>query len=403
MRILQYNLTTTTKAGGVETFVWELSHELARRGHAVTVLGGARKDFAFERAALQLTDASQTIRDDQYLSLLLSDADRSKTQNAKRNIEVLRAPFIDRTTFQRLPPLRRMYVAVKLLERASMMPAALPLVGGYDIVHMHKPYDLLLAPLLARGGARVVLHSHGEDFYRGDQLLVRSVSALLSCSRFNAAYTSARYNRPVSVVYNGFDADRFVPLPPDFALRDSLLPRDHAALLCVARLMPWKGVGDIIEALALLPADTTLLVAGVGQEQANLERQAQAAGLGGRVRFLGDVPNSNLPRYYALADIVVGASFASETFGMALCEAMACGRPVVATRFGGFPEVVEDMVTGLLVPPRDPPALAAALQALLASSDWRAAFGAAGRKRALQLFTWSAVTDRVEAVYRAIM
>jgi glycosyltransferase involved in cell wall biosynthesis len=392
MRILQYNLTTTTKLGGVETFVWELSAELARRGHALTLLGGATPDFR-----LPIDD------------LRLGRASHSSIQNPKSKIEVLRLPFVDRTVFQRLPPLRRMYVLVKLLERASMMPAALPLLGGYDVVHLHKPYDLLLAPLLARGRGmhgptRVVLHSHGEDFFPGDRLLIRWVSAVLSCSRFNAAYTSARYGRQAQVVYNGFDAAHFAPQPPDLALRDALLPREHAALLCVARLeVPWKGVDDLIAALARLPERTTLLVAGEGRQRAALVRQALAAGLGERVRFLGAVPNRELPRYYALADLVVGASYASETFGMALCEAMGCARPVVATRFGGFPEVVEEGVTGLLAPPRDPPALAAASGALLADPPRRAAMGAAGRERALRLFTWPAVADRVEAAYHAIV
>ena len=414
MYILQYNLTTTTKAGGVETFVWELSRELAGRGHAVTILGGAPRqgDKETRRQGDQETRRpgdQETRRPGEiplsglgsWVSGLVSPSLVSPSLGSPA-VRVLRAPFIDRRAFQKLPPLRRMYVLVKLLERVSMMPAALPLLRGFDIVHLHKPYDLLLAPLLARWGAKVVLHSHGEDFFRGDRLLARSVSAILSCSRFNAGYTGERFGRSPVVVYNGYDAERFVPLAPDPQLRAELLPRGGRALLCVARLIPWKGVGDLIAALALLPDDVTLLVAGTGHERVNLEHQALAAGLADRVRFLGDVPHRALPPLFALADVAVGASYASETFGMALVEAMGCARPVVATRFGGFPEVVVEGSTGLLVPPRDPQAMAAALRSLLDDPLRRIRLGANGRARALRLFTWPAVADRVETAYAEV-
>ena len=376
MKILHYNLTTTTKAGGVETFVWELGGALARRGHAVTLLGGAPP------RGVQAPQATEPL------------------------VQVERVPFLDRTLFQRLPPLRRMYAIVKLLERASMIPPALPLLlrKHYDIVHMHKPYDLLLAPWFAARGTKVVLHSHGEDFFPSDKLLVRATSAILSCSAFNANYTHQRYQRPVTVVYNGFDAERFRPQPPDRALRDQLLPRNHVVLLVVARLQPWKGVQDLVAAMALLHNQpVTLLVIGDGIYREVLEHQIRAAGLETQVRLLGAVAYQAMPRYYALADLVLGASYASETFGMALCEAMGCGKAVVASDFGGFPEVVEDGVTGLLVPPRDPKAFAQAIGSLLYDPARRAAFGAAGRARALRLFTWDAVTDRVEAVYRDVL
>lgn len=373
MRILQYNLTTTTKRGGVETFVWELSFALAQRDHQVTILGGADPQTG-----------------DQMMGRFRS------------GMQIKRVPFVDRTSFQRIPLLKRRYAEVKLMERLSMIPSALPLMRGYDIVHIHKPYDMVLAPFWKALGSKVVLHSHGEDFYLGDKLFVRWIDRIVSCSQFNADYTGERYKRRSTVVYNGFDKDHFAPRQPDLALRDSLLPRDHKALLCVARLIPWKGIDDIIAALAKLPTNTTLLVAGSGHYRPNLEQQAQALGLAQRVRFLGDIPNRELPRYFALADLVVAGSYASETFGMVLCEAMGCGRPVVATRFGGFPEVVEDSVTGLLVPPRDPDAMAAAIATLLEDSERAARYGAAGRERVLRMFTWEAVTDRVEAVYNSM-
>jgi glycosyltransferase involved in cell wall biosynthesis len=110
-----------------------------------------------------------------------------------------------------------------------------------------------------------------------------------------------------------------------------------------------------------------------------------------------------LPALYRAAAVLVGTSFVNETFGIALAEAQACGRPVVASRFGGFPEVVEDGVTGLLCTPQDAPDLAAKLDTMLADPERAAAMGAAGRARVLRLFTWDAVVDRLEAVYTRVL
>jgi glycosyltransferase involved in cell wall biosynthesis len=121
-----------------------------------------------------------------------------------------------------------------------------------------------------------------------------------------------------------------------------------------------------------------------------------------RVVFLGTVPRSDLPRLYSSVDLLLATSYASETFGISLVEAQACGLPVVASTFGGFPEVVDEGRTGLLVPPRDPAALAAAVQALLDDPARRAAMAAAAPGWAAQ-YSWPAVTDRVEAAYHAAL
>jgi glycosyltransferase involved in cell wall biosynthesis len=123
--------------------------------------------------------------------------------------------------------------------------------------------------------------------------------------------------------------------------------------------------------------------------------------LAGRVRFLGGLERRELPRLYSSADLLVATSHASETFGIGPVEAQACGLPVVASRFGGFPEVVDEGRTGVLVPPRDPQALAAAVASLLADPARRAAMAAAAPPWAAQ-FAWPAVADRIEAVYRDV-
>ena len=382
MKIALYNLTTTTKYGGVESFVWDLGRELARRGHSVTAIGGAgpRREDA-------------------------------------PGVRVLTFPFVSRAFFQSLPPLRRAYAEAKLLERLTLGVAALPELarGGYDIIHLQKPYDIGPALVARRlGGARVILGCHGEDFYPGDRRLAPLVDGAVSCSRFNARTVAARYGFEPEVVFNGIDTGLFRPQPRDASLRRALLEgrptgqegsaggggsggADHL-ILWVGRMQPWKGLDTAIRALAEI-SGAALAIAGDGEERASLERLASDLGLGARVRFLGPLPRAELPRLYGAADLLLATSFASETFGIGPVEAQACGLPVVASRFGGFPEVVDEGRTGLLVPPRDPRALAAACAALLADPARHRAMAEAAPGWAAQ-FAWPAVADRVEAAYR---
>ncbi len=361
MRIALYNLTTTTKLGGVESFVWDLSRELARRGHAVTIIGGVG----------------------------------SRRETAP-GVRTLTFPFVSRRVWQMLPPLRRAYAEAKLLERLTMALLALPELvrSGYDIIHIQKPYDMGPALLARRlGGAKVVLGCHGEDFYIGDRWLARRVDAAVSCSRFNARTVAARYGNEPRVIFNGIDIDLFRPGPPEPAWRRG----EERLLLFVGRLQPWKGVETAIRALPSIPA-ADLLIAGDGEDRERLERIAAELDVQQHVRFLGPLPRSELPALYRSVDLLLAASHASETFGIGPVEAQACGLPVVATRFGGFPEVVDEGRTGLLVPPRDPTALAAAVNTLLNDPARRAAMAAAAPSWAGQ-FAWPAVADRVEAAY----
>jgi len=110
-----------------------------------------------------------------------------------------------------------------------------------------------------------------------------------------------------------------------------------------------------------------------------------------------------MPRYFALADVVVGASFASETFGMVLCEAQGCARPVIASDWAGFREVVLHEQTGLVVPAQDPPALAQGIERVFRDPENARRMAETGRERVLRLFTWPAVADRVEQFYADVL
>jgi D-inositol-3-phosphate glycosyltransferase len=120
-------------------------------------------------------------------------------------------------------------------------------------------------------------------------------------------------------------------------------------------------------------------------------------GLGDRVCFVGSQPQEQLPLYYAAADVVAMPSL-YESFGLVAVEAMACGTPVVASRVGGLAYTIQDSVSGLLVPDRDPVALAEALGLVLGDADLRARLGAQAATVARR-FSWPAVADMIEQIY----
>lgn len=201
----------------------------------------------------------------------------------------------------------------------------------------------------------------------------------------------------VRVIPCGVDGERFCVHGDRWPARTTR-PR----LVVVSRLVERKGIGNVITALAGLP-DAELLVAG-GPPQGLLQEDPEAVrltelaartGVGDRVELLGAVDRHRVPSLLRSADVVVCCPW-YEPFGLVAVEAMACGRPVLATAVGGLAETVQHGVTGLLVPPRRPDAIAASLRRLLAEPATRAAMGAAGARRA-QRYTWTAVAAELLA------
>jgi phosphatidylinositol alpha-1,6-mannosyltransferase len=160
-----------------------------------------------------------------------------------------------------------------------------------------------------------------------------------------------------------------------------------------------------MRALALLDgkeADVRYAVAGEGDGRRDLEQLADNLGLSGRVRFLGGVPDADLPALYNLADVYVGASrrtpLSVEGFGIALAEAASSGRPVVAGNAGGIPEAVKDGETGLLVDPERPEAVAEAVRRLLRDPKLARRLGAAGRREIERYYNWDRVARDVAEI-----
>jgi glycogen synthase len=204
---------------------------------------------------------------------------------------------------------------------------------------------------------------------------------------------------------DGIPAGRVQVIPPGYdpalfaaASADPFpgLPRPRVAYL--GRLAPQKDVGTLLQAFARLPAGPTLLLAGDGPDRPALQRRTQR--LGSRVRFTGFLPHAAVPAVLAHADLLVLPSL-YEDLSSALIEAMAAGLPVVATRVGGTADLVHHGVNGLLVAPRDPAALAAAISQILADPAAAARMSAAARRTAAA-YAWPGLARQVLEVYRHV-
>ncbi|MBB4407213.1 glycosyltransferase family 4 protein [Agrobacterium radiobacter] len=206
----------------------------------------------------------------------------------------------------------------------------------------------------------------------------------------------------VRIVYNGFDPARAKVYEPGTAarLRAELGFGPQPLVGLFGRLSEWKGQHVFLEAIAAMEGVQAVIVGGAlfGQEayEARIREQASSLGLDGRVRFLGF--RSDVPDLMAAMDAVAHTSIVAEPFGRVVVEAMMCGRPVVATRGGGVTEIIRDGETGLLVPPGEPSALAAALGRVLSDPALAERLAQKGREDVSQRFSLEETCRSVSAL-----
>jgi glycosyltransferase involved in cell wall biosynthesis len=201
------------------------------------------------------------------------------------------------------------------------------------------------------------------------------------------------------VVGNGINLDVFQPLP-------QVVRKSNELITTLSSDSPLKGFKFLLEALHRLRQkrrELTLKVIGQPGHETGTAERVRALGLEGAIHFTGRVAAENIAQAYAEATLAVVPSL-YEGFGFPAGEAMACQVPVVSSFGGALPEVVgSDGTCGMLVPPQDSGALAAAIDQLLDQPERRDAMGRAGRERVLQHFTWRRAAERTVDVYREVI
>jgi len=362
VRICIYNVTSCHLHGGLETYCWEMGRSLARRGHEVSLVAGAR--------------------------------------GSAWHGEVRLAQFPFRLE-QDWPDFGHRFQ--RLMERLSFARPALDhlLSARYDALVICKPYDFPVMWHARRRGlkAQVVFHASGTDFYLGDRWFSGAVDHWAAVSRYTAAQQEARYGRATSVVHNGVDVERFQAAGRNPELRKRWgVPANARLIVSTGRLVGWKGLRLVVSAMQGLARDVHYLAVGAGPEAESLRAHASALGVADRVHLPGRIEHPELPAVLSQADIYVQPSIGEESFGISVVEAMACGLPVVASDFGALPEVVADGETGVLLARGDVGAWTSALAGLLADPVRRQRMGAAARARAEAKFTWAAGAQDLEAI-----
>jgi glycogen(starch) synthase len=360
MRVLFWSKVFWPKIGGVEVHAARLLEALQARGHEFLVV---------------------TTR---------SDPDQPEGDEY-RGIPIHRFPFWSTESYTEIDTLMRIRQRVAVLKRAF----------APDLVHVNAVdvgnFFHLLTSQVDTAPLLVTLHGEWESRYDGVvKNILGAADWVAGCSQ--AILETGRRLAPEivprsAVIYNGLEAPPLEPAP---------LPFEAPRLLCLGRLSPEKGFDLALTAFAAVVRQfpqARLAVAGDGSSRPELEQQAAQLEIGHQVDFLGWVEPEDVPALINTATLVVMPS-RQESLPLVALEAALMGRPLVATRVGGLPEVVAHEQTGLLVNTEDSQALADAVELLLRRPAMAIQMGLNARSRAQQLFSWQRHVDGYDALYK---
>jgi D-inositol-3-phosphate glycosyltransferase len=264
-----------------------------------------------------------------------------------------------------------------------------------------------------------------EGSYRvdGERKVIQSADCLVVATPAEQSQLEFLYRtdtRKMVTIPPGVDTSRFYPIPPDEAKAVIGVPPEDRLLLFVGRIEPLKGIDTLIRAmayvrenrllkdcpdcphyLAIIGGDPNLSNQDMSGEMNRLQKLCQDLGIGDLVLFLGKRGQDSLPYYYSAAEVVIVPSH-YESFGMVALEAMACGTPVVASQVGGLAFLIQDGVTGYVVPDDDPAALGERLATLILNPDLRQTLGEQATYYA-QDYAWENITRRMKLLYDEVL
>ncbi len=352
---------------------------------------------------LHVTEARRVAGTERSLLMLLDHGSRAQFEHGvvSRGSGSLADELARRNVATITIPRRNRADPVALVRFAAALKKLNP-----DVVHV---YGGRLEAVIAHSMGKPVVERKNvcrNSFYRpmigsrwADRLLNHFVDVSVCPSAAVRSHYLGRGYSPASmkVVYNGVDpAPARTPEATARKRRETGLPPDAFLVAFAGRLMPEKGVDVLLSALARLPEKICCVIMGDGPHRNTYEQQAGRLGLESRVVFTGFI--SDVREVFACSDAVAVPSYSEPLANVAL-EAMAEGRPVVATNVEGMPEAVEHGVTGLLVAPGDAAALAEALATLAESADAAMRMGREGKQRALYKLLPQRMARQTENIY----
>ena len=294
-----------------------------------------------------------------------------------------------------------------MLSRGALAVRSAAAEFAPDVIHAHWWFPAGLLAFGSLSSKPLVTTMHGSDVRLARRsvwapVLFRRVMARSSAVTAVSGYLASE----AKSMAPGLDV-AVEPMPVNVELFSPLTgavagPRSPDRFLFVGRLNEQKGIALLLEALAASGSGASLDVVGDGDGRAALESRARALGVAARVRWLGAQSQEQLvPLYRAATAVVVPSE--GEGLGLVAVEAQLCETPVIAFRSGGLPDVVSDGTTGLLTPPGDISALAAAMDAMLTRDDRGASLGKAGRDAALARFSPNVVASHYASIYESVI
>ena len=295
----------------------------------------------------------------------------------------------------------------------------------FDIIHGHHaftPISLYSISLASKYGIPTVLtaHSLGMGYQYGIvwktlkpilypvKKAFDKADKIIAVSEAVKQFMSHIVSHPekIEVIPNGIDLEQFIYVPNGKKLREELdLPPDAPIALFVGRFSIRKGVHILIDAFKHVVKeipDAQLLIAGKGFLKEYLKHKVKANRITENVKFLGCIFGEILAKFYAASDVFVCPSVFSEAFGIVILEAMASGRPVIATRVGGIPEIIDHEVNGLLIEPHDVKELSNAIIRLFSDDRERFEMGRNARKKVEDCYDWKKLIFDILNVYEGV-
>ena len=288
----------------------------------------------------------------------------------------------------------------------------------FDIIHAHRIIPdghaaVLLAKKLnvpvvcsARGGETYKLPFENPLSYLSFKKVLSTCDRIITVSKaLRDVVTNNVVKHTVDVIYNGCDVNTFHYIDKVEARKKLNLPMDGKIFLFVGHIITAKGVLDLLKAFHHLKKSESsifLIMIGYGDEVVNIQRGIKIRNLSGSVLMPGYMPQESLPLWINASDIFVFPSY-QEGLPNAVLEAMACRKPVIATRVGGIPEIISDGGTGFLVEPRNIHQLVEAMRTLLENENLCSTLGLAAERFVKQHFTWEKSAESLINVYQNLL
>nr|WP_295866818.1 glycosyltransferase family 1 protein [uncultured Chitinophaga sp.] len=384
-------------AGGQNVYVGELARQLAQKGYAVDI---------FTRR--ENKDYPRCLRWMQGIRIIHIDAGPPEQVEKERILPYMAAFRDDMLRF-----IREEKMDYQLIH-ANFFMSALVAMELKSILHI--PYVVTFHAL---GHIRRLFQGDQDRFPPErvaieEQTMAAADAIIAECPQDREDLLT-HYNalaEKIAVIPCGVTPEEFFPIDKQLSRILLRLPQDERILLQLGRVVPRKGIDNVIQALAKLGSGqhkTRLIVVGGdahptqhNHEAQRLRMLARELGVAARICFVGHKNRDELKYYYSAADLFITTPW-YEPFGITPLEAMACGTPVIGANVGGIKYSVIDDVTGKLIPPKDPEALADAINQLLAHPEKREAMGEAAVNRIRKLFTWQQVAGRMHKLYETVL